>query len=152
MKFYQGLLPRIIWDPSKNTALLEFNETGEFETEDENLIKLLRGKGYLLDRDMVELERTGRLPHGGFEKVIEDGDLPSGRPAVEDESNVHRPKANVRPRQVPVTEQVDMAGVPQKEPKINIGYEEEALPKPKTRVKGSSPKKTKRTIKRRKNK
>jgi len=157
MKFYQGLLPRIIWDPSNNRALLEFDERGEFETEDEDLLKLLRGKGYLLDRDMAELERTGRLPHGGFEKVIEDGDLPSGRLAVEDDSYVHGPPAKVRPRHqaVPVSEAADRTGAKKSELKINIPGSNEIESKPKKRtksVKESSPrvKKPKRTIKRRK--
>lgn len=157
MKFYQGLLPRIIWDASDNRALLEFDEHGEFETEDENLIKLLRGKGYLLDRDMAELEKTGRLPHGGFEKVIEDGDLPSGRPAVEDDSHVHGPPAKVRPRQqaVPTSEAADMAGAKKSELKINIPDSNEAESKPKKRTRSNRESSTrigkpKRTIKRRK--
>jgi hypothetical protein len=140
MKFYQGLLPRIIWDPSKNKTLVEFGLDRTFETEDENLIKLLRGKGYLLDRDMAELERTGTLPHGGFEKVIEDGDLPSGRASVEDESTVHGAKPQVRARQLPSTEGQALATDKKPEPKINIGTDKET----------SEAKKPKRQIKRRK--
>jgi len=142
MKFYQGLLSRIIWDPSKNKILVEFDRNRTFETEDENLIKLLRGKGYLLDRDMAELERTGTLPHGGFEKVIQDGDLPSGRPSVEDKSSVHGPQPKVRARQLPGTEQQDLVADKKTEPKVNIGTEKkETKTKPKA--------KSKRIIKRR---
>ena len=119
MKFYQGLLPRIIWDPSNNKILIEFDRNGEFETEDENLIKLLRGKGYPIERDLIELERTGRLPHGGFEKVIGDHDLPSGRLAIEDSDSVHGTIPQVRPREMPKTEAEDV-GLRKVEPKMNI--------------------------------
>jgi hypothetical protein len=142
MKFYQGLLPRIIWDPSKNETLVEFGTDRTFETEDENLIKLLRGKGYLLDRDMAELERTGTLPHGGFEKVIEDGDLPSGRASVEDESSVHGAKPQVRARKMPATEAQDLVTDEKTEPSMKISNDEE--------VKSKSKSKPKRQIKRRK--
>lgn len=146
MKFYQGLLPRIIWDPSKNTALLEFDDNGVFETDDENLIKLLRGKGYLLDMDMAELERTGRLPHGGFEKVGEEN-LPSGRPAVEDDTHIHGQKPLVRARQMPATEAADV-GTTREEPVMNV-RDEEVVPV-RTRKKPTTVKKSKRKIRRRK--
>lgn len=137
MKFYQGLLPRILWDPSKNTILLEFSQNGTFETEDENLIKLLRGKGYPVEADLIELERTGRLPHGGFEKVIGEHDLPSGRSSVEDPDSVHGVKPQVRPR-IPETEKEQLAQT-KEEPKSNLPEEKEKSKKP-----------TKRKIKRRK--
>ena len=140
MKFYQGLLPRIIWDASKNKILLEFSTEGIFETEDENLIKLLRGKGYPLEADLIELERTGRLPHGGFEKSIGDHDLPSGRSPVEDPDSVHGVKPQVRQR-VPDSEEAEMAQK-KAEPKNN-------LPGDETKAKESKEKKSKRTIKRR---
>lgn len=144
MKFYQGLLPRIIWDPSKNKPLVEFGLDRCFETEDENLIKLLRGKGYLLDQDMAELERTGTLPHGGFEKVIEDGDLPSGRASIEDESTVHGAKPQVRARQLPADEGQDLATDKKAEPKMTVEVDEGTS---KTKSKAKS--KSKRQIKRR---
>ena len=119
MRFYQGLLPRMIWSPSDNKVLVDFSPNGEFETEDEDLIKLLRGKGYPIYGDMLELEATGTLPHGGFEKVIEDGELPSGRPSIEEE--VTGQKAKVRPRNIlPATEAQDLVGGRQKEPTMNI--------------------------------
>jgi len=109
MKFYQGLLPRIIWDPSKNTSLVEFDRNGEFETDDEDLIKLLAGKGYPTYSEMMTLEMTGRLPHGGFEKV-DDDTLPSGRPSVEEEGDLHTPKVKTRKRiDLPATEAQELA-------------------------------------------
>jgi len=102
MKFYQGLLSRIIWDPSKGKPMADFGVEGTFETDDEDLIKLLRGKGYLVYSDLEILEATGRLPHGGFEKEAIDNHLPSGRPPVEDDKNIHGTKGQipgVRPRE-----------------------------------------------------
>lgn len=138
MKFYQGLLPRQIWDPSNNKVLVEFDRNHEFETEDEDLIKLLRGKGYPIYSDMMELERTGTLPHGGFEKVIEDGDLPSGRSSVEEEM-VTGEKPQVRPRkQLPNTEAQDLMGDNKNEPTMNIPEPDPGEKKPKRKIKRRS--------------
>lgn len=83
MIFYQGLLPAKIWDPVKEKIVVDFNVgDGSIKTSDEEIIKLLKQKGYPTTEDMFELERTGKLPHGGFENIGKEK-LPSKRPAIE---------------------------------------------------------------------
>jgi hypothetical protein len=109
MRFYQGLLPRIIWDPSEGKPLVEFSLEGVFETEDEKIIKCLKRDGYLVQRDLDELERTGKLAHGGFEKpIVDERELPSGRKPIEDPSNVHSSEPFKRERKLPEDEQADL--------------------------------------------
>ena len=83
MRFYQGLLPAIIWDPKAGAPLVEFKQ-GVFDTEDEKIIALLHKRGYLVEEDVNELVRGGRVEHGGFEEQEPvDKDLPSGRPPMD---------------------------------------------------------------------
>jgi len=82
MRFYQGLLPAIIWDKEIGGPIVEFS-LGIFDTDDEKIIKLLIGKGYLVEEDLRVLEQGGTLPHGGFETVDKDDQLPSGRPPMD---------------------------------------------------------------------
>jgi hypothetical protein len=118
MRFYQGLLPRIIWDPVSEKPLVEFERKDErgavcFDTEDEKIIKLLRKKGYPTYTDLKELEITGQLPHGGFEKMT--GALPSGRPAIEEEGT-GVPIAHDAGFDSDVTEEEALAASAQKSP------------------------------------
>ena len=46
MEFYQGHLPRIVWDKDVGAAAAHFNKHGFFETDDEKIQKLLIDKGY----------------------------------------------------------------------------------------------------------
>lgn len=82
MRFYQGLLPAIVWDPTAGAPGAEFVK-GVFDTEDEKLILLLQKKGYLDRADVGVLQAGGTLPHGGFERVSDDSKLPSGRPPMD---------------------------------------------------------------------
>lgn len=85
MKFYQGHLPRIVWDKDVGGPIAHFNKHGFFETDDEKIQELLIGKGYLTEKDMEDLRRFGTSPHGGFQKVVDDSELPSGKPPIEDD-------------------------------------------------------------------
>jgi hypothetical protein len=99
IKFYQGLNPKVVWDPSNDRPFLTFSKEGEFETDDENLIKLLKSKGYLQNKDLAVLARGGVLSHGGFEKlgINTDDQLPSGRLPIENQNDVHTPAPTRRP-------------------------------------------------------
>lgn len=151
MKFYQGLLPRIIWDASSGKSLAEFGLDGTLETDDEDLIKLLRGKGYLLDVDLGILEATGRLPHGGFEKTPIDSKLPSHRPPVEDDSNIYGTGKLVRPRSDGVIPDAAPAAAPlfDVDDLSSEGVSEASKPTRK-RVSSTTKSSSKRKIKRRK--
>jgi hypothetical protein len=81
MRFYQGLLPAIIWDPKRGAPLVEFNK-GVFETDDEDIIRRLHKDGYLVEDDVEVLRDGGQLEHGGFKRATPeeaDKNLPSGR-------------------------------------------------------------------------
>ena len=79
MRFYQGLLPAIIWDPKVKAPKVEFNN-GFFDTDDEDIIAFLHKEGYLVEEDGRVLEAGGNINHGGFEPQIPvDKDLPSGK-------------------------------------------------------------------------
>lgn len=82
MRFYQGLLPAVIWDKEIRAPSVEF-KNGVFDTEDEKLIEMLTTKGYLTRVDIQTLEDGGTLDHGGFERQVFDEDLPSGRPPMD---------------------------------------------------------------------
>ncbi len=86
MKFYQGHLPRIIWDKDVGAPAAHFDRHGFFKTGDEKIQKLLIGKGYLTEKDMEDLRKFGTSPHGGFQKVVDDSKLPSGKPPIEDDA------------------------------------------------------------------
>lgn len=84
MRFYQGLLPAIVWDAKVGAPKWEF-KNGVFDTDDENLINELLDYGYLTREDVAILEAGGTLPHGGFEPQPPiDSQLPSGRPPMDD--------------------------------------------------------------------
>jgi hypothetical protein len=84
MRFYQGLLPAIVWDKVVGAPKWEF-KNGVFDTDDENLINELLDYGYLTREDVAILEAGGTLPHGGFEPQPPiDSQLPSGRPPMDD--------------------------------------------------------------------
>lgn len=84
MRFYQGLLPAIVWDAKVGAPKWEF-KNGVFDTDDENLINELLDYGYLTREDVAILEAGGTLPHGGFgPQPPIDSQLPSGRPPMDD--------------------------------------------------------------------
>lgn len=84
MRFYQGLLPAIIWDPKVKAPKVEF-KNGIFDTDDEDIIIFLKKEGYLIEEDVKILEAGGNIDHGGFEpQVPVDKDLPSGRAPMDD--------------------------------------------------------------------
>lgn len=85
MKFYQGHLPRIVWDKDVGAPAAHFDKHGFFETGDEKIQQLLIGKGYLTEKDLEDLRKFGTSPHGGFQKVVDDSELPSGKPPIEDD-------------------------------------------------------------------
>ena len=82
MRFYQGLLPAILWDKKIGGPIVEFRK-GIFDTDDEDIIALLHDRGYLTREDVSILEAGGTLAHGGFEEVPDDSKLPSGRPPMD---------------------------------------------------------------------
>ena len=59
MRFYQGLLPAIIWDPKVKAPKVEFNN-GFFDTDDEDIIAFCRD----------------RLTHFKCPKDVEFGEIP----------------------------------------------------------------------------
>lgn len=83
--FYQGLKERLVWDASEGRVIIEFDPTTHsFETDDEKLIARLKKEGYPTHQDMMQLQITGQLDHGGFEKPIADEHvLPSKMPPVQ---------------------------------------------------------------------
>jgi hypothetical protein len=92
MRFYQGFLPAVCWDGKNNRALFEF-ENGLLETEDEDLITELLRQGYMTDDDLLQYQRTGTADFGGFKERENPSELqlPSGKPPIEDYSNLHQP-------------------------------------------------------------
>lgn len=54
MRFFQGGRPAVIWNPSKKRPLVEFKK-GVFDTEDEEIIKVLKSKGYVTQQQQDQL-------------------------------------------------------------------------------------------------
>lgn len=114
MRFYQGLLPAILWDKKIGGPIVEFKR-GIFDTEDEDIIALLHKRGYLTIEDVEILQAGGTLPHGGFEKVVDDSLLPSGRSPMDNpELAGGVPHAQAIPKEapkddLPQTESQDLA-------------------------------------------
>lgn len=78
-KFYRSNLSTIVWDKDKQKPMADFSE-GYFITEDENVIKVLKGLGY----PEVPLDST-EPPQGIIinqpSRMI-DGDVPLMSPAM----------------------------------------------------------------------
>lgn len=156
MRFYQGLLPAIQWDKTAGKPFCEFKH-GILDTDDEELIKFLHEKGYLVQEDVEHLEAGGRLDHGGFEpQVSKDNQLPSGRPPMDNPEMAQGGtphKRGVVTDSLPDNEQMDMAKETVTEkPKVTKRAKPKA--KPKTAAKKSTAKSkakttAKRSIKRR---
>lgn len=112
MKFYQGLLPAIIWDPRHGRPLVEFVK-GVADVDDEDIIKRLHKEGYLVEEDVAVLEAGGNIAHGGFEPQIPvDKDLPSGRSPMDNPEMAPGGLPHKRERltdSLPENEQVDLA-------------------------------------------
>ncbi len=117
MRFYQGLLPAIIWDPKVGAAIVEFKD-GIFDTEDEKIIDRLHADGYLVEEDLAILEAGGRLDHGGFtDGTSVDNMLPSGKPPVEEPEKFGgqplTPAGNVLHDNLPDSEEAEFTQVTQ---------------------------------------
>ncbi len=117
MRFYQGLLPAVIWDPKVGAPMVEF-KNGIFDTEDEEIIERLYADGYLVEEDLKVLEAGGRLEHGGFtDGTSIDGQLPSGKPPVEEPEKFGgqplTPAGNVSHDNLPADEEAEMATITQ---------------------------------------
>lgn len=118
MRFYQGLLPAVIWDPKVGAPMVEF-KNGIFDTDDEKIIERLRADGYLVEEDLEVLKAGGRLEHGGFtDGTSVDGQLPSGKPPVEEPEKFGgqplTPAGNVvHSDNLPANEETEMATITQ---------------------------------------
>lgn len=156
MKFYQGLLPAIIWDPRHGRPLVEFVR-GVVDVDDEDIIKRLHKAGYLVEEDVAVLEAGGNIAHGGFEpQTPVDKDLPSGRSPMDNPEMAPGGLPHKRERltdSLPDNEQADLekgkpAGLADKPEE---GAKRTKITRKSTSKKSTSKKSTpkKRTIKRR---
>jgi len=165
MRFYQGLLSAIIWDPKRGRPLVEFVK-GIFETDDEEIIRRLHKDGYLVEDDVAILRAGGNLAHGGFEpQTPSDKDLPSGRPPMDNPEiaggEPHKRSRDVVSSKSDTKESPETIGLAEKPPadakrKRKSTSKKKSTKKKVTRKKSTSKKKStkkkspkKRTIKRR---
>lgn len=110
MRFYQGLLPAIIWDQKIGAPKVEFNNR-IFDTDDEDIIAFLHKEGYLVEADVRVLEAGGNIDHGGFEpQESKDKDLPSGKLPMDNPEMAPGGQPQKRERtNLPDSEQEDIA-------------------------------------------
>lgn len=123
MKFYQGHLPRIVWDKDVGAPAAHFDKHGFFETGDEKIQQLLIGKGYLTEKDLEDLRKFGTSPHGGFQKVVDDSELPSGKPPIEDDEL--RDKLGGQDGKRTVREQIEVIEPGETVPEVAVDESEE---------------------------
>lgn len=111
MIFYQGLLESKIWSEKQQKIVVDFSPNGVFETDDEEIIELLNKMEYPTQADRLEWEKTGRYPRrGGFHRLGEKPNLPSGRPAIEDyEPGKQTPVRAANAPSMPATEKAELA-------------------------------------------